>query len=167
MVRIRPMAENDRDLLVPLVAHFRVTLSRFHGAAIATDFSAAASEMEGYREPAYRIFIAENEDDIPVAYLVCRIDHDVVWAESLFVLPDYRRQGVGSALYQQAQSLAEELGAETVYNWVHPNNERMIAFLRKQGYQVLNMLEIRKSRSTETDLSRIKVGLNTFDYCCG
>ncbi len=167
MVSIRPMEENDRDLLVPLVAHFRVTLSRFQGAAISTDFSAAAQELEGYQEPAYRIFIAENEDDLPVAYLVCRIERGEVWAESLFVLPDYRRQGVGSALYQEAETLAEELGADTVYNWVHPNNERMIAFLRKQGYQVLNMLEIRKNRHTETDLSRIKVGLNTFEYCCG
>lgn len=166
MINIRPMRDNDHDMLVPLLAHFRVTMSRFHGRAIPTNFAAADEELLSYAEPGYRIFIAENEEEFPVAYLVCRVKEDVVWAESLFVLPDYRRQGVGSALYKQAELLAKELGGETVYNWVHPNNERMIEFLRRQGYQVLNLIEIRKPRSKESDLSRIKVGLNTFDYCC-
>ena len=167
MVNIRPIAEQDEDLLIPLVAHFRVTLSRFQRRPFPTDFSAAAKEITDYREPDYRIFIAEIEENIPVAYLVCRIGDGMVWVDSLFVLPDYRRQGVGSALYRQAELLAEESESETVYNWVHPNNERMIAFLRRQGYQVLNKIEIRKSKKSDSDLKRIKVGLNTFEYCCG
>ena len=166
MVHIRPMKDSDRDMLVPLLAHFRVTLSRFHGRPLPTNFVEADRELLGYEEPGYRIFIAENDEEFPVAFLVCRIVDDVVWADSLFVLPDYRRQGVGSALYQQAQALAEELGGETVYNRVHPNNERMIGFLRRKGYRVLNLIEIRKPTSDDENMSRIKVGLNSFDYCC-
>jgi len=166
MVHIRPMKESDRDMLVPLLAHFRVTLSRFHGRPLPTNFAEADRELLGYQEPGYKIFIAENDEEFPVAFLVCRIEDDVVWADSLFVLPDYRRQGVGSALYQQAQALAEEVGGETVYNWVHPNNERMIGFLRRHGYRVLNMIEIRKTTSNDEEMSQVKVGLNSFDYCC-
>jgi ribosomal protein S18 acetylase RimI-like enzyme len=166
MVHIRPMKESDRDMLVPLLAHFRVTLSRFHGRPLPTNFAEADRELLGYQEPGYKIFIAENDEEFPVAYLVCRIENDVVWADSFFVLPDYRRQGVGSALYQQAQALAEEMGGETVYNWVHPNNERMIGFLRRHGYRVLNMIEIRKSTSNDEEMSQVKVGVNSFDYCC-
>jgi ribosomal protein S18 acetylase RimI-like enzyme len=160
------MKDSDRDMLVPLLAHFRVTMSRFHGRALPTNFAEADRELLSYERPGYRLFVGENEEEFPVAYLVCRIEEDVVWVESLFVLPDYRRQGVGSALYHQAQLLAEEMGGETVYNRVLPNNERMIAFLRRQGYQVLNMIEIRKPTSNEGDMSRIRVGLNSFDYCC-
>ena len=166
MINIRPMSDSDRDMLVPLLAHFRVTMSRFHGRALPTNFAEADRELLGYEGPGFRIFIGENEEELPIAFLVCRIDKDVVWAETLFVLPDYRRQGVGSALFKQAQLLAGELGGETVYNWVHPNNERMIAFLRRHGYQVLNMIEIRKPTKNDGDMSRIKVGLNSFDYCC-
>lgn len=166
MFNIRPMEGYDRDLLVPLVAHFRVTMSRFQGRAEPTDFSAADKELHSYLEPEYRIFIAENEDDIPIAYLVCHIEEGKIWLESMFVLPDYRRQGVGSALFIRAEQLAEELGFESLHNCVHPNNERMIAFLRKQNYQVLNMIEIRKAKSEESGLPRMKVGLNSFQYCC-
>jgi len=166
MVKIRPMMDDDRDMLVPLLAHFRVTMSRFHGRALPTNFAEADREMQGYTEPNYRIFIAENEEQFPIAFLVCRIVDNVVWAESLFVLPDYRRQGIGSSLFEQAQMVAEELGGETVYNWVHPNNERMIAFLQRHGYRVLNLIEIRKATSDEGQMTPIKVGLNRFDYCC-
>ena len=166
MINIRPMRDNDRDMLVPLLAHFRVTMSRFLGRALPTNFADADRELLGYEGPGYRIFVGENEEEFPVAFLVCRIEEDVVWVDILFVLPDYRRQRVGSALYQKAQSLAEELGGETVINRVYPNNERMIAFLRRQGYHVLNMIEIRKHTSNEGTMSRIKLGLNGFDYCC-
>jgi ribosomal protein S18 acetylase RimI-like enzyme len=160
------MRDSDRDMLVPLLAHYRVTMSRFHGRALPTNFAEADQVLLGYEGPGFRIFIGENVEEFPIAFLVCRIEEDLVWAETLFVLPDYRRQGVGTALFQQAQLLARELGGETVYNLVHPNNERMIAFLRRQGYQVLNMIEIRKATSNDGDMSRIRVGLNSFDYCC-
>ena len=166
MVNIRPMKGSDRDMMVPLLAHFRVTMSRFHGRALPTNFAEADREMQIYTSADYQIFVAENEEQFPVAFLICRIEDNVVWAEALFVLPDYRRQGIGSALYQEAQTLAEELGGETVHNWVHPNNERMIAFLARQGYRVLNMIDIRKATSNEENMTPIKVGQNRFDYCC-
>ena len=166
MIDIRPMKESDRDMLVPLLAHFQVTMSRFHGRPLPTNFVEADRELQRYEGAAYRLFIGENEEKLPVAFLVCRIEADRVWAEALFVLPDYRRQGVGSALFQHAQMLAEELGGESVYNRVQPNNERMISFLRRHGYRVLNVIEIRKAISDDGDMSGIKVGLNMFDYCC-
>ena len=36
------------------------------------------------------------------------------------------------------------MGEDTVYNFVHPNNEGMIRFLASKGYTVLNMIEVRK-----------------------
>ena len=57
---------------------------------------------------------------------------------------------------------AEELA--TVFNFVHPNNHRMIGFLRSKGYTVLNLLEIRKPFQGETLTTTIRVGDHTFDY---
>lgn len=186
---VRPFMPEDEEQLIDLIAHCRVTLSRFRGRAKALDLEAAAQELKDYQSPRYRLFVAEVDlDDLPlsdgdeeskagkepeqgsgrwlVGYLVCRIEDEVVWAESLFVSPMFRRQGIGSALYDRAERLAEEVGGDTVYNWVHPNNDRVIAFLRRRNYTVLNMLEIRRSRPDESPTQRIRVGKNYFEYCC-
>ena len=96
--------------------------------------------------------------------MVCRIDNQVVWVESIFVRVEYRRRGVASALHSKAEEIAASYGNDTVYNYVHPNNHRMIAFLRKRGYTVLNFIEIRKPYQGEKLTQVIQVGEHEFDY---
>ena len=60
--------------------------------------------------------------------------------------------------------IAEEKGSNTVYNWVHPNNFRSIPFLKKRGYNVLNLIEVCKKRPGEKLTQKIKVGNFEFDY---
>jgi ribosomal protein S18 acetylase RimI-like enzyme len=95
---------------------------------------------------------------------VCRIDDDVIWAESLYVKTEHRREGIASLLYREAEKIAEELGSDTVYNWVHPNNDRIINFLRKNGYDVLNLIEVRRPRKGEQTHKKIKVDKHEFNY---
>ena len=97
-------------------------------------------------------------------YLVCRVEDTVIWAEQLYVSPNARRQGIASALYSKAEELAEELGGETTFNWVHPNNDIIIAFLKKRGYSVLNLIEIRRPWKNEASTKKITVGKHDFDY---
>ena len=77
---------------------------------------------------------------------------------------DYRRKGVATILFSKAEGMAEAMGGETVFNYVHPNNEGMIHFLRSKGYTVLNMIEIRRPYQGEKLASTIQVGNNDFDY---
>jgi GNAT superfamily N-acetyltransferase len=95
---------------------------------------------------------------------VCRIEGNVVWAESLYVVPDWRRMGVGSALYQEGEWLAGALGSDTIYNWVHPDNDSVIAFLQKRGYRMLNLIELRRPRFAEEPAGHIQVGAHEFEY---
>ena len=166
MSKVRPMSPEDREALVELIAQFRITMSRCQGRARASDPEAAEAELDGYVMPEYHVFVSEGEDSLLSGYLVCRIKEDKVWAESLYVCPENRRQGVGSALFAEAERLAEEFGDDTVHNRLRPNNDRMISFLRRQGYSVLTEIELRKARPGEENLPRIKLGLNTFEYCC-
>jgi len=53
-----------------------------------------------------------------LGYLVCRIDQDVIWAESLFVSYGIRRSRVASKLYEKTKEIAKNLGGNTAYNWV-------------------------------------------------
>ena len=97
-------------------------------------------------------------------YVLCRIDSEVVWVESIFVKEKYRRHGVATALHSKAEKIAASYGDDTVYNYVHPNNDRMIEFLRKRGYTVLNLIEIRKPYKDEKLTQTIAVGDHKFDY---
>ena len=163
-MKIRPFHPGDEERLAELIAEFRVALGRLRGRTRVADLDQAKGELAEYRSREYPIFVAESEDSQVEGYLVCRVDGDVVWAESLFVSPKHRRKGIGSALYAEAERLAEDLGGDTVYNWVHPNNDKIISFLKKRGYNVLNLIELRRLRPGESPGRRIRVGKHTFDY---
>ena len=60
--------------------------------------------------------------------------------------------------------IAASNGDDTVYNYVPPNNHRMIEFLRDRGYTVLNLIEIRKPYKDEKLTQTIMVGEHEFDY---
>jgi ribosomal protein S18 acetylase RimI-like enzyme len=163
-MNVRPVRPDDKDALVPLIAQFRVTLAQFRRRNPAVDLEAAEAELTEYLRQDFPIFVAEDHDGKLVGYLVCRTVEAVVWAESLFVSPDARRRGVGSALYRQAEVLAERIGGDTVYNWVHPNNDGIISFLRMRGYDVLNLVELRRPWPGEQPSQQINVGKHVFDY---
>ena len=87
-----------------------------------------------------------------------------MWVESIYVLPEFRRQGVAAALFRKAEELAAAYGEDTVYNFVHPNNNGIIEFLKSRGYTVLNLIEIRKPYTGEKLTRKIQVDENQFDY---
>lgn len=162
---IRRAESSDRDQIIPLIAEFRVTLSHFRGKSSVPNLKNAEKELHDYQDKQHHIFVAEDQKrSLLVGYLVCRTEGNVVWAEALFVLPAYRFRGIGSQLYQEAENLAEELGSDTVYNWIHPNNNGTVAFLQNQGYTTLNLIEVRRTRPNETPTGKIKVGKHVFDY---
>jgi ribosomal protein S18 acetylase RimI-like enzyme len=163
-MKIRMAKPDDYDDLVVLIADFRVHLGGLCGRSRQPDREAAREELAEHLSRNYPIHVAEPEDRSIVGYLVCRVDGDVVWAESLFVSPVWRRRGVGTELYAEVERLAEMLGGGTVYNWVHPTNDAAIEFLRKRGYTVLNMIELRRPMPGEELGQSIAVGSTSFDY---
>jgi GNAT superfamily N-acetyltransferase len=164
-MRIRRSEDKDREHLIGLVAGFRTSL-RVFSTKSGGDVSRveAAAEIDEYDGKGYPVFVAESEDGHLVGYLVCRVDGKTVWAESLFVLPEHRRQGIGSQLFGQAENLAADMGSDTVYNWVHPQNSAVVSFLRRRGYDVLNLIELRRAVRDEKAGRRINVGPEEFRY---
>jgi ribosomal protein S18 acetylase RimI-like enzyme len=165
-MKIRVADPLDQDHLIQLIAEFRLTMCRFRGSAPPLDLLGAERRLLSYRPDDHRIFVAESEDGSLVAFMICKTVAGQVSVDALYVMPEHRRQGVGSMLYDKAEELALEMGDEPITNWVHPNNDRFIAFLRKRGYLVLSQVELRKPRAGEGPLTQIKVGKNIFQYCC-
>ena len=151
------------DALAEMVALFRVELRSYKGIASKPNIEAGREEMEEYLSAKFPVYAALVDGEY-AGYVVCRIDGEVVWVESIFVREKYRRRGVATALHSKVEEIATSYGNDTVYNYVHPNNHRMIEFLRKRGYTVLNLIEIRKPYKDEKLTQTIVVGEHEFDY---
>lgn len=161
---IRLAQINDEEKISWLIAQFRVELKQFKGIISTLKIDQAKEEFKEYIEAKYPIFVVENDDKELLGYLVCRIDGGAVWAESLFVSDSARKNGIASKLYKEAEKIAIELGGDTVFNWVHPNNDKIITFLSKMGYDVLNLIEIRKPWKNEILTQKICVGNHEYNY---
>lgn len=154
---------NMVDRLAPLVADFRVTLQSFRGVCSDPDVKAGKMELEEYLNKGYPVYASED-GDVFTGYVVCRVEDGCLWVEQLFVRSDCRRKGIASKLFEKAEELAREMGEETVFNYVHPNNDAVIQFLRSKGYTVLNLIEIRKAYTGEPLSMTIDLNGHTFDY---
>jgi ribosomal protein S18 acetylase RimI-like enzyme len=163
-MKIRDFKDEDKSQLIQLIAEFRITLAKLKHINKDPNLEQAREELEYYLEKSFPIFVAIRDDKTLIGYTVCRIQDDVVWNESLYVIPSERRSGIASALYRRSEKLAEEYGNETLYNWVHPNNDASIAFLKKHGYNVLNLIEVRKERSDDNLTANINVDNHRFRY---
>lgn len=156
-----PLMETAIPDIVPLVVAFRQSLLACGAATHVPDEQEAADELSGYLEhqwPVYAVWL----EGVAVGYAVARVEDDTVWLESLYLAEPVRRLGLGSLLFKTVEELAGVLGESTVYNYVHPLNRAMISFLKKHGYDVLNLLEIRKAGSQETLPHTLEIAGNVF-----
>lgn len=153
----------NAEQAAPLVAAFRVALRSYKGIRAKADTKAGLAEMLEYLEAGFPCFAAVEDGEF-IGYAVCRVDAPNVWLESLFVCEAYRGTGAATLLLKQTEAVAASFGEEMVFHYVHPNNHRMIGFLRKHGYTVLNLIEIRKPWPGETLNRKIRVEDNEFDY---
>lgn len=145
-----------------LLANFRVTLRAFKGIKSEPDIEAAKQELRWAIDDKWPIYLVEDNNQI-VGYMLLRVG-DCVWAEHIYVDPSYRRKGVASLLYDKAEEVSNSIGGDTVYNFVHPNNDAMMSFLRSKGYTVLNLVEVRRPYKNEGLNKKYKIGNNEFDY---
>ena len=160
---IRLAKRNDENKISKLIAQFRVELKSFKGIKSGINIGLAKEEFREYIDANYPIYVAENNNRL-LGYLICRVENNLVWVESLFVLNNFRRKGIASKLFKKAEKISETLGGETVFNYVHPNNDKIIKFLSKMGYDVLNLIEIRKPWKDEILNKEIRILDNLYRY---
>ncbi len=164
-MKIRKIEDDlkEKEKIAEMLIEFRSYLASLKDRKDDMDLKDGIEEVEYYLDKEYPIYTAVKESDY-LGYFILKFDDDAVWLEHFFVREEYRKQGIGSKLFKKAEEVLDEFGYVNLYNWVHPNNQRMINFLKKQGYDVLNMIEIRKKFDKEDLKNEIKVGENEFRY---
>ena len=146
-----------------LAAQFRSELDALKGIAKEPSLKRGEQELQDYLDANFLVYVACEAEEL-LGFAVSRVDGGVVWLEAIYTSPAARRKGVASALFCEVERLAKENGEPTVYNWIHPNNEKMLNFLAKRGYCVLNLIEVRKAYEGESLTQKIPVGEWEFDY---
>ena len=142
---------------------FRKALAALRNYESDADLESAESEIGFYLSRRYPIFAASLNGTF-IGYAVCRIDDDVVWLESIFVKKEYRKQGIATMLLKKCEEVAAEHGNETLYIYINPNNEQVIGLLNRNGYNVLNLIEVRKKYSEEKTSTEYKIGDHSYKY---
>ncbi|MBR3227872.1 MAG: GNAT family N-acetyltransferase [Erysipelotrichaceae bacterium] len=149
--------------LAYLTVDFRKTLAKLRNNELNYDVDDAVEELRHYLNKGYPVF-AVSDNGRYIGYAVCRIDDDVVWLEQIYVRKEYRRKGVGRMLFERAEAIAKEYGNDTLYQYIHPNNDIMASFLKANGYDVLNLIEIRKGAPEEDNEKSYLIGDNEYRY---
>ena len=162
-MKIVKIDNSNADKAAKLVADFRVTLRSYKGIRSQPDIGAGREEITEFLESGFPMFAAEDNGKF-IGYIACRIDEPCLWVEHIYVCEEFRLKGAASMLFDKAEEIAHSMGEDTVFNFVHPNNDGMIGFLRSKGYTVLNMIEIRKPYKGEELKTTIHVENNSFDY---
>ncbi len=162
IIKINSEEKYNNDLSF-LLAEFRNELALLKKRKLNYSLSQAVEELAEYFSSDYEIYIAVKSNTI-IGYAILKIFDKTVWLDQLFVHKAERRNSVASSLLEIVNKRAVDYGKETAFIHVHPNNHKMLKFLAKNGYDVLNLLEIRKLYNNESINTNIKVGVNSFLY---
>ena len=133
-----------------LVFEMKIIMSRLNGSEKIVMMSEAVQEAEGYFTENREIFVYKINNKM-VGYSVLKTEDQVVWLDWLYIDPDYHGKGIASKLFDHAEEFAIKSGNDQLYIWVHPDNHRMLKFLKKKGYDVLNLIEVKKEKSLITE----------------
>jgi ribosomal protein S18 acetylase RimI-like enzyme len=95
-----------------------------------------ASLLKMFEDPFTHGFIVETDDQIAgYARLFFNRDENRLYVSSLYFLPDYQGQGMGSQLLNAAAGYAAEKGFDELWIGVMVKNRQALVFYRKVGFQ--------------------------------
>jgi GNAT superfamily N-acetyltransferase len=140
--------------LAVLVQEFRNTLGQLNKGAAPGSLEEARAEAADYFGPNHTVVGLFQASSL-VGFSVVTADDGVYWLNWIYVKPDCRGFSNASRLFDFSEKIALDAGEDRLYVWVHPDNNRMLRFLKKKGYDTLNLVEVTKRKREKTEEVRI------------
>jgi ribosomal protein S18 acetylase RimI-like enzyme len=86
-------------------------------------------------------YVAESEGHV-IGYVASQTEHyvhgqdDLLWIEYIVVHPQYRQQGVGSALLQALKQYAQKHEIDKIFTTINPDNPASLQLHRQAGFVI-------------------------------
>jgi GNAT superfamily N-acetyltransferase len=104
-LRIRAPRGDELGALVDIEREAGALFAAFGMPEIARDDPGSVAELEPYRAGG-RAWVAVDDDDRPIAYLISAVVDDCPHIEQVSVSPAHARRGIGAALVEHLAALA-------------------------------------------------------------
>ncbi|HGJ65655.1 TPA: GNAT family N-acetyltransferase [bacterium] len=147
--------------LIQLVFNFRLLLNKLNKSTQENTFDEAIEETNGYFTVNKQVYSMSLDSRI-IGFSVLKIEDTVCWLDYIFIDQEYRNKGYASQLFDYTENVAKIIGSDQLYIWVHPDNNQMLKFLKKKGYNTLNLIEIKKFKENKS--ISIPILENNFQY---
>jgi len=153
--------EKNSDQLIYLVKDFRNVLNNLNNSSRSCSFEEAEEEAEDYFSPNKKVVGLYRKKEL-IGFSVLKTEDGLWWLDWIFIKPEYRGYTNASVLFDYCEKFAAESGNNQLYIWVHPDNDRMLKFLKKKGYDILNLIEVKKRKNSVKN--KIKILNNELWY---
>jgi len=159
-MNIQEMTAVTEELAI-LIRDFRLHLIGLNRTGRSFSLEEAREEAAGYFT-ANRVVFGLHVGKSLIGFSVIKQDEGTWWLDWLYVAPAHRGYTNASLLFDAAEAFALGQGADQLYVWIHPDNTPMIRFLAKKGYNVLNLIELKKQKKTVT--TTVDIMGNSYRY---
>lgn len=137
-IKVRPAVREDAETIIDLV----VALAEYEKLEPPSPEGRKRLIDDAFSDkPRFEVFLAEIEDGTIVGYAFILENYSTflalptLYLEDLFVLPEYRSTGAGSALFQQVAAEAKKRGCGRVEFVVLDWNQLARDFYHRKGVQ--------------------------------
>lgn len=143
-VMIRRFQEGDFQLLSSFYSDFYNELRESQGwKGTRLEKKEADQVARESLEGRSQVFLAENHREL-VGFARVQFWEGAYFVREVFVKKPFRRKGVGSKLLASCEEFVLKNGETSIYLAVEPKHAVSIEYLIHNGYNTLNMLELRK-----------------------
>lgn len=77
-----------------------------------------------------------SKEEKPIGLVIANYDGRRGWINRIAVLPEYRREGIGSALIRQAEEFLKKKGAKVIAALIDRSNNPSRRLFEKHGYNM-------------------------------
>jgi len=150
-VKIRRYQDSDLNNLAELYRDFFNEMREWQGweKLKLSHEEAVETAKDSLRDNSW-VFVAEDKGKL-IGFARLQFWDGAYFIREGYVAQSWRRKGVGSKLLSSCEDLVRKKGETSIYLTVEPKHHKSLKFLIHNGYDTLNMLELRKDFE-ETDM---------------
>ena len=102
-------------------------------------------------------FVAVDSSNRLVGFRRWELHDDFYFTRELYVVPDMRQKGVARELIRHFEKWVQKRGQDIACISCIPHNIAMITLACSEGYDILNMIEMRKNLTKDSSPPRSKI----------